>query len=149
MNTPACFLRFIEHFLEGYRDKFAVPCLDDLLIYSAPFEEHLEHLQFVQKRLKKHGLKVKASKCSLFKREICYLGRVISAAGYTADPKNIIAMSSKLRKKPVSISELQSMLDLAGHFRHSIQNFSQTAHPLYQLLKKNHPNHKLWKEPIE
>ena len=132
--------------LEGHRDKFAVPYLDELLIYSATFKEHL---RLVLKRLKKHGVKVKASKCSFFKREISYLGRIISTVDYTTEPKNIIAISSKLRNKPALISELQSMLGLVEYFRRSIPNFSLTAHPLYLLFKNNHPNHKLQKEPIE
>ena len=41
------------------------------------------------------------------------------------------------------------MLGLLGYFQRSIPNFSQTPNPLYQLLKKNRPNHKLWKELIE
>ena len=73
----------------------------------------------------------------------------MSAAGYTADPKNFIVISSKLRNIPVSISEFRSVLGLLWYFQRSIPNFSQTANPLYQLLKKNHPNHKLWKELIE
>ena len=90
----------MELCLEVYRDKFTVPYFDVLLIYSATFKKHLEHLALVLKRLKKGGVKVKASKCSFFKREMSYLGKFTSAA----DPKNIIATSSKLRKKPASIS---------------------------------------------
>ena len=78
-----------------------------------------------------------------------YLGRIIFAAGCTEDPKNIIAASSKLRKKPAPISKLRSVLGLVGYFRSSSPNVSQTAHPLFQLLKKNHSAHKLGKEPIE
>ena len=132
INVPACFQRFMEHCMDGYRDRFTVPYLDDLLIYSATFEQHLERL--VLQRLKRHGIKVKASKYHLFKREMSYLGRIISSAGYTAYPKNIIAVSSKLKQKPSSITELQSILGLVGYFRRSIPNFSETASPLYQIL---------------
>ena len=72
---------------------------NDLLIYSATFKKHLERLVLVLKRLKKRGVKVKPSECSFFKKEISHLGEFTSAA----DPKNIIATSSKLRKKPASI----------------------------------------------
>ena len=105
-ECPSMFQRFMEHCFEGYRDKFAVTYLNDLLIYSATFEGYLDHLRLVLKRLKKHYEKVKASKCSLFKKEISYLRRIISAAGYTTGSKDIIAMLSKVRKKPASISEL-------------------------------------------
>ena len=149
MNAPAYFLRFMEHCMDGYRDRFTVPYLDDLLIYSGTFEQHLEHLRLVLQRLKRHGIKVKASKCHLFKREISYLGRIISSAGYTADPKNIITVSSKLKKKPSSITELRGILGLVGYFRRSIPNFSQRASPLYQILTDIQNKQRHSKEPID
>ena len=76
---------------------------------------------------------IQISKYHLFKLEISYLGRVISSAGYTADPINI-AVSSKLKKKPSSITELRNILGSVGCFRRSIANFNQTASPLYQTL---------------
>ena len=84
MNPSTCLQRFMEHCMDRYRDRVTVPYLDDLLIYSATFEQHLQHLRLVLQRLKRHGIKVKASKCYLFKREISYLGRIISSAGYTS-----------------------------------------------------------------
>ena len=74
INAPACFQRFMDYCIDEYRDGFTVPCLDDLLIYSATFQQHLEHLRLVFQRLKRHGIKVKTFKCHLFKREISYLG---------------------------------------------------------------------------
>ena len=127
MNAPAAFQRFMEHCLGDCRDNFAVPYLDDLLIFSKTFEEHLNHMKLVLQQLKKHGIKIKPSKCNLFKREVSCLGRFISAEGYTVDPK--------IRKGPTNISELRRLLGLIGYFRRSIPNFSQTVKPLYQLLK--------------
>ena len=70
MNDPACFQRFMESCLGEYRDDFAIPYLDDLLVYSGNFEDHLKHVRLVLQRLKKYGIKIKASKLQLFKREI-------------------------------------------------------------------------------
>ena len=135
MNAPATFQRFMEHCLGDYRDNFAVPYLDDLLIFSKTFEEHLNHINLVLQRLKKHGIKIKPSKCNFFKREVSDLGRLISAEGYTVDPRSIEALTTKIRKRPTNISESRSLLGLIGYFRRSIPNFSQTVKPLYQLLK--------------
>ena len=110
MNAPACFQRFMEQCLDGYRDDFVIPYLDDLLFYSSLFDEHLQHLKLVFQRLKKFGIRIKASKRKLFRREISYLGRLISSEGYTADPKNILAVTSKINKKPETISELRTLL---------------------------------------
>ena len=125
----------MKHCLGDYRDNFAVPYLDDLLIFSKTFKEHLNHIKLVLQRLKKHGIKIKPSKCNFFKRELSYLERFISAEGYTVDPRSTEALPSKIRKRPTSISESRSLLGLIGYFRRSVPNFSQTVKPLYQLLK--------------
>ena len=57
MNAPATFQRFMEHCLGDYRDNFAIRYLDDLLIFSKTFEEHLNYIKLVQQRLKNHGIK--------------------------------------------------------------------------------------------
>ena len=172
MNVPATFQRFMEHCLGDYRDNFSIPYLDDLLVFSKTFEEHLNHIKLVLQRLKKHGInfiipylgdlpifsktleehlnhiklvlqrlkkdriKTKPSKCNFVKREVSYIGRLISAEGYTVDPGSTEALTSKIRKRPSNISELRSLLGLIGYFRRSIFNFSQTVNPLYQLLKR-------------
>ena len=102
--------------------------------FSKSFDEHLQHFQPVL-RLKKHGIKIKPSKCKFFKSEVPYLGRLVSAEGYTVDPKSVESIISKVRKKPNNISELPSLLGLVGYFRRSIPSFSQLVKLLYLLLK--------------
>ena len=67
MNAPAYFQRLMEQFLDGYWDNFVIPDIDDLLIYSSSLNEHLQHLKLGFQRLKKFGIKIKASKCKLFR----------------------------------------------------------------------------------
>ena len=124
----------MEHCMDGYQERFTVLYLDDLLIYSATFGQCLKHLRLVIQRLKRHDIKVKTWHPNIQIPSISYLGRIISSAGYTADPINIIAVSSKLKKKPSSITELRNILGSVGCFRRSIPNFNQTASPLYQIL---------------
>ena len=116
MNTPANFQRLMEHCLGDYQDNFALPYLDDLLIFSKTFEKHLNHIKLVLKQLKKRGIKIKPSKCNFFKREVLYLGRLISEEGYIVDPRSTEALTSKIRKRPTNISELRSLLGLFGYF---------------------------------
>ena len=62
MNAPAAFQRFMEHCLGDFRNNFTVPYLDNLLIFSKSFDEHLQHLRQVLQRFKKHGINIKPSK---------------------------------------------------------------------------------------
>ena len=82
MNAPANFLRFMERCLGELRDKVAIPYLDDIILFSRIFEEHVEHLKTVLAKLREHGVKLKPRKCSLFKRKVKFLGRVVSGDGY-------------------------------------------------------------------
>ena len=116
MNAPATFQRFMEHCLGDYRHNFAIPYLDDLLIFSKTFEEHLNHIKLVLQRLKKNGIKIKTSKCNFFKREVTYFGRLISTEGYNTDPRSTVALTSKIRKSATNISELKRLLGLIGYF---------------------------------
>ena len=81
-------------------------------------------------------VKFKPSKCNFFKREVSYLGRLISVEGFIVDPRSTEALTSKIRKGPTNISELRSLLGLIDYFRRSITNFSQIVKALYQLLKE-------------
>ena len=148
MNAPASFQRFMKKCLQGYQNDFFVPYLDDLLIYSASFDDHILHLHIVFERLPHYGVKIKASTCQFFKHEVSYLGRVTSAEGYTNDPKQIASITSRIKKKTNNIADLRSMLGLIVYFRRSIPNFSQKAKMLFDLLK-GQENTKRSKQPIQ
>ena len=68
MNAPVNFQRFMERCLGELRDKVAIPYLDNIIMFSRTFEEHVEHLRTVLRTLREHAVKLKPIKCSLFKR---------------------------------------------------------------------------------
>ena len=68
--------------------------LDDIIIFSLTFEEHMERLQAVFERLQEHNLKLKSSKCELFKERVSYMGHVVSEEGIHTDPAKIEAVKS-------------------------------------------------------
>jgi hypothetical protein len=74
--------------LAPFLKKFVV-FIDGVLIYSATWEEHLQHIDAVFQARQQHQLLVKLSKYSFARKELSYLGHVISSAGVSTDPKKI------------------------------------------------------------
>ena len=134
-NAPAEFQRFMEDFLSDNRDEFCLPYLDDVIVCSKSFKEHVEHLQKVLRRLKDKGIRLKARKCNLFAQEVTYLGRIITADRYRVDPKGIKPILDLKSWKPKSLGEVRQLLGLLGYYRRYIQDFSRIAKRIYDLKK--------------
>ena len=67
INAPGEFQRFMENCLGDLRDDICSPYHDDMLVHSGSFNEHVEHVRTVLRRLREHGVKLKPRKCKLFK----------------------------------------------------------------------------------
>ena len=130
--------------LGGLRDLKYIACLDDILIYGRTFEEHLENLEGVLKRLKEKGIKLNAKKCHFFKREGKYLGSFVSKDGYRADPQDSIVLE-KFRAHPKTVGELRSLLSFLGYYHCYVKKFSKILKPPYELLKTDITKPKLKK----
>ena len=134
-NAPAQFQRYMEDCLKGIRDEICTPYLDDIIVYSKTFEEHVENLRTVLRRPRKHGIKLKPSKCHLFQREVRYLGRIISQNGHRIDPEGTKAVTSLRESRPKTVGEVRILTGLLSYYRRYIKHFSRIAKPLYDLLK--------------
>ena len=108
--------------------------MDDVLCHSKTFDQHIVDLEKVLVRLKEKGIKLRANKCHFAKQKVRYLGRIITAEGYSLDPKDTSVLD-KFKKPPENIGELRSLLGFLGYYRSYIQDFSRRVKPLYDLLK--------------
>lgn len=106
--------------------------LDDIIVYARNFDEHLERLQTVFERLRQHGLKLKAEKCSLIQPEVKFLGHVISAGGVMTDPDKVRAVTEW--PLPTTLKELRRYLGLTSYLRRFIQGYAGIAGPLHALV---------------
>ena len=79
-------------------------------------------------------MKLKPRKCAFFKREVPFLGRVISQDGYQIDPKATCAAIAMTNLRPRTVGEVRRLMGLLGVYRRHIKNFAQTAKPIYDLL---------------
>ena len=132
-GAPATFQRCMNYLLMDVSHTMVY--IDDIIVYSTTFEEHLTDLEKVLNVLKQNGLKLKPSKCEWVKAKVTFLGHVVSAEGMTPDPENI----AKVKNFPVpkSIKEIQRFVGLASYYRRFIKNFAMIAAPLHKLTSKD------------
>ena len=136
-NAPATFQRMMDLVLAGIKWHHCLVYLDDVLVFSQSFDEHLKHLVSVFDRLRKAGLKLAPKKCHICRMQVHYLGHVVSARGVSVDP----AKTSALAQFPVpaTAENVRSFLGIAGYYRRFILNFASRAEPLSALLRAEAP----------
>ncbi len=144
-NAPATFQRAMQFVLTGLQGKSCLVYIDDILIYSPSFEQHCKDLTEVFECLKTHNLKLKPKKCFFGRKELAYLGHIISKNGVKPDPAKVEAVENL--STPTSLKELQSFLGLVSYYRKFIMDFATVAEPLYQLHRKG--THYYWSEETE
>ena len=133
-NAPATFQRLMDQVLNNMRYEFALVYLDDVMVHSKTFSEHLEHLDAVLSCLMTATLACKLKKCSFAQESTVYLGHVVSERGIEPEPAKLAAV--KEIAPPTTVKEIRMFLGFVGYYRRFINNFSAVAKPLNDLLRK-------------
>ena len=131
-NSPATFQRLMQTCLNDYIFQILLVYLDDIIVYSNTFDEHIERLDRVFTRLREHGLKLKPEKCKFLQHKVTYVGHQISSDGITTDPDKTRAVSEW--KPPTTVKELRSFLGFCSYYRRFVKDFARIAGPLHQLV---------------
>ena len=113
-GAPGCFQNFMETSLADLRD-----------------------VRKVLKRLHSKGIKLKSSKCELFRQEVRYLGHKITKEGYSMDARDTEAVQSLKDKQPSKVGEVRQILGFISYYRKYIPDFSRRAKLIYGLLKQD------------
>ena len=107
-------------------------CIDfRKLVFSDMPDEHLRRMRVVFDHLPEHGLKLKPSKCEVFKSEINYLAHHVSRKGVLPSKKNPESIAQC--PPPDTYTKVKSFVGLVGHYRCFIKGFAKIAAPLYGL----------------
>ena len=137
-NAPAVFQKLMQQVLRGLNPEEGLPSvsmyLDDVLVFSRTFEDHVTHLKLVIERLQDAGLKLKPSNGHFICQSVEYLGHLITSDGIQPNPQRVSAVS--IFPAPTSVHEVRQFLDLTSYYRHFIKNLAKLAQPLHTLTRK-------------
>ena len=111
--------------------------LDGIFVYTKSLAEYDAKIRqvLVFDRIRERNLKLKSQKCEFLRKEVSYLGHVISENGVLSDKTktNVIEKFST----PKTVKQLRFFLRLMSYYRSFIPRFSQLASPLHKLVKKD------------
>ena len=134
-NAPPTFQRLMQRVLHGLDWKICLVYIDDVIVFSSTFEDHLVHLAAVFDRLRNANLKLKPSKCHFGRSSVNFLGFIVSAEGILPDSSKINAVKSF--PVPRSVTEVRSFLGLCNYYRRFVKDFAKIASPLNRLTRKS------------
>ena len=143
-NAPSEFSRIMQMIL-GNLTGFVEIYLDDVTIHSKTFEEHVEHIETVLKKLKEAGLKLNPEKCIWFANEVKILGHYVSYNSIKVDPDKIRAIVEWVQ--PRNVKGVQSFLGITGYYRRYVISYAKIAAPLIMITKKDVEF--VWNEQME
>jgi hypothetical protein len=144
-NAPATFERLMERVLAGLPLSVCLVYLDDNLIPARSFDDQIQNLRSVFIRLRGANLKLSPKKCTLFKRQLKFLGHIVSKNSVATDPEKLEAVKSW--PTPTNVSEVRRFLGLCSYYRRFVTNFADIARPLHQCTE--HARRFDWNEEME
>ena len=135
VTNLAAMVRCLELALGSEVEDFVSVFVDDILVISKPFEEHLKHLDIVFSKLPQVNLVLNYKKCKFVKFQIKFLGYVISAQDVSTDPEKIQSITGF--STPKKAKDIREFLRLTGYHRRFKPDYAKTIQPLLKLLRKN------------
>ena len=145
-NSGIAFQKTMQDILSDYCFKNIIVYIDDILIMTETFEEHINLVSKVLATLMNNGIKVKINKCELFKQQVSFLGHIISNRGIQKAPEYIEKV--KNYPKPTTVTELRQFLGLVNFQRKFIDNCSLIAKPLSELTGGPKRKKLIWSEEM-
>ncbi|KAJ8495303.1 hypothetical protein ONZ45_g12913 [Pleurotus djamor] len=134
-NGPSIFQRLMQEILAPFLWIFALVYIDDIVIYSRSWDDHLLHLDKVLSAIATAGLTLAPSKCYIGWSSILLLGQKVSRLGLSTWKEKVQTVLQYPR--PRNTHELQRFLGMVVYFSSYIPHYSHIASPLFLLLRKN------------
>lgn len=133
-NGPSIFQRIMQGVLSPFLWLFALVYIDDIVIFSKSWDDHLVHLDKVLGAISAAGITLSPSKCFVGFASILLLGQKVSRLGLSTHAEKVAAIMEL--ERPKSLQELQRFLGMVVYFSQYIPFYSFIAAPLFTLLRK-------------
>ena len=137
VRAPRTFQRLMDRVIHDLEYQMALCYLDDIIVYGPTLDVCMDRIQIILDRLRDANLKLKASKCILFAREVKFLGHIISKDGVKTDPAKVEAVLE--RHPPKTKKQVKSFLGIVNYYGRFIKDLAAIAAPMYALTCKNTP----------
>lgn len=134
-NAPSTFQRVMDEVLKDLQNKICMVYMDDIIIFSTSLQEHIQNLKMVFIKLREANLKIQLDKCEFLRKEVEFLGHVVTPEGIKPNKKKISAIQNF--PIPKTQRDIKSFLGLLGYYRKFIKNFAKITKPMTKCLKKN------------
>jgi RNase H-like domain found in reverse transcriptase/Reverse transcriptase (RNA-dependent DNA polymerase) len=134
-NAGATYQRAMTKIFDDLIHKIVECYVDDLVIKAMSYEEDLQYLEVVFKRLREHALKLNPLKCAFMVSSGKFLGFVIRHRGIEIDPDKIKAITEL--SPPKNLKQLRSLQGQLAYIRRFIANLSGKIQPFTRLTKKD------------
>lgn len=138
INSAQCQQRLMDAVFGPKLEPKVFCYLDDIIVTSSSFEEHLQILREVFERLRAANLTVNLEKCQFFKSSLKYLGFVVDGNGLRTDPDKVSSMINYPR--PKTTTEIKRFIGMTSWYRKFICHFSTLVAPLNDLIKAKKKN---------
>ena len=145
MNSGATLVRGLRKILEGMPGVGSY--IDDIVIYSDSWEDHLRMLKELSGRLRKARITARPTKCLLGASRMEFLGHQVGGDVITPSRDNLDKVRNTLR--PTTKKQVRSFLGQVGYYRDQIPAFAGISAPMTDLLKKGKAEHIQWSEAQE
>jgi hypothetical protein len=134
-NALTTFMCVMNDVFRPFIDEFVIVYLDNILVFSETWDDHVRHVKKVLDTLQREKLHVKLSKCEFGKTTLVNLGHIVGGGQLKIDPYKVDVIV--FWPEPKSVTEVRSFLGAAQYWRRFIPNFSFIAAPLHALTNVN------------
>ena len=110
------------------------PYVDDLLVVSSDFDEHIKLLGILADRLRQAGLTINVQKSKFCFKELKFLGYVVGDGCLKTNQDKVSAIQNF--PVPTTQRQVRRFLGMAGWYRRFVKDFSTVASPLTDCFKK-------------